>query len=101
MVSSTLGRMKGLMFSSKPRTVVLEARSEDISMSSIHMFFMRFPIDVIWLDSSLTVVDTYENAKPWSLKVFKPGKPARYVVETPSGIISETKTDTNDKLLFL
>jgi len=34
---------------------------------SIHMFFMRFPIDVVFLDRSGGVVRICESLKPWSM----------------------------------
>lgn len=34
---------------------------------SIHMFFMRFPIDVVFLDRSGKVVRICESLKPWSM----------------------------------
>ena len=33
----------------------------------IHTFFMRFPIDVLFLDRGLKVVRVLENLKPWRL----------------------------------
>lgn len=33
----------------------------------IHTFFMKFAIDVLFLDSGLTVVRVMENLKPWRL----------------------------------
>ncbi len=34
---------------------------------SIHMFFMRFPIDVVFLDRAGRVVRICESLKPWSM----------------------------------
>ena len=33
----------------------------------IHTFFMKFPIDVLFLDRSLKVVRVLEDLKPWRL----------------------------------
>jgi uncharacterized membrane protein (UPF0127 family) len=35
------------------------------SCSSVHMFFMSFPIDVVYLDKDLSVVAVDTNLKPW------------------------------------
>ncbi len=35
--------------------------------SSVHMFFMRFAIDVVFLDRELCVLDVRENLRPWRL----------------------------------
>lgn len=51
---------------------------------------MHFPIDIIWLDASLRVVDLHEQADPASYPtVFKPMTDARYVLEVPSGFVRE------------
>lgn len=35
--------------------------------SSVHMFFMRFPIDVVFLDRELRVVAVRANLGPWRM----------------------------------
>jgi uncharacterized membrane protein (UPF0127 family) len=35
--------------------------------SSVHMFFMRFPIDVVFLDRELRVVDVRSALRPWKV----------------------------------
>lgn len=49
----------------------------------IHTFFMRFAIDVLFLDRALTVRRVIEDMKPWRLSpwVFT----ARSVLELPGG----------------
>ena len=50
--------------------------------SSIHCFFMRFPIDVIYLDKEMKVVGK-ETVEPWRIgKLFKG---ARHVLELGKG----------------
>ena len=50
--------------------------------SSIHMFFMRFPIDAVFLDRDLRVRKIVAGLAPWRV-AFAPG--ARIVVELPAG----------------
>jgi uncharacterized protein len=53
--------------------------------ASIHMFFMRFDIAVIWLSDDLTVVDK-TIARCWR-PAYAPAQPAKYILEThPSQI---------------
>ncbi len=53
----------------------------------IWMLFMKFPLDLIFLDESMQVVDAIHNVPPISLlrpstwKIYKPRRPARYVLE--------------------
>lgn len=55
-------RFKGLMFrSSLPKLGGLWLTP----CSSIHMMFMRFPIDVIWLNSKRVVLKVSSSVAPW------------------------------------
>ena len=35
--------------------------------NSVHMMFMRFPLDVLFLDKEFVVVKIIENLKPWRI----------------------------------
>jgi len=49
----------------------------------IWMKDMHFPIDIIWISEDLTIIHIDEYVTPETYpRVFKPKKPARYVVET-------------------
>lgn len=50
--------------------------------ASIHCFFMRFPIDVVYLDRELTVVGV-ETVKPW--RIGGHFRRARHVLELEQG----------------
>jgi len=50
--------------------------------SSIHMFFMRFAIDAVFLDRDLVVRKVVPNVKPWRI-AFARG--ARSVLEVAAG----------------
>ena len=66
--------------------------------SGIHMFFMRFPIDAIFVDKHENVVHLTRRIGPWRLSryVFR----ARAVLELPAGTIDETGTRVGDRLSF-
>lgn len=66
--------------------------------NSIHMFFMRFPLDVVFVDRNNTVVSLVENIKPW--RVSGIAKKARSAIELTSGTIKRTQTEIGDKLEF-
>ncbi len=51
--------------------------------TSIHMFFMRFPIDAIFLDRDDRVIALYADIQPWRMSGFHPS--ARQVLEFPAG----------------
>jgi uncharacterized membrane protein (UPF0127 family) len=50
--------------------------------SSIHCFFMRFPIDVVYLSSDNKILEI-ETVKPWRIGRIVRG--AKHVLELPAG----------------
>jgi uncharacterized membrane protein (UPF0127 family) len=54
--------------------------------NSIHMFFMRFPIDVLFLDRQRRVKKVMLNLKPWRISPIVFG--TRTVVELPAGTLA-------------
>ncbi|MGE0267828.1 MAG: DUF192 domain-containing protein [Candidatus Omnitrophota bacterium] len=66
--------------------------------NSIHMFFMKFAIDVIFVNNSKKVVGLIKNIKPnqmsriyWNASV---------AIELPVGAISISKSELGDKIIF-
>ncbi len=59
---------------------------------SLWMKNMRFDIDVLWLDRSLKIVDMKERLRPCGsllgCRTYSPMRPALYVLEGKSGLIS-------------
>lgn len=67
----------------------------------IWMKDMLFPIDVIWLSASSTIVFIREHFAPESYpEVVKPQEEARYVIEFPAGFVSRTKLKIGDSLFL-
>lgn len=65
---------------------------EDADYYGIWMKDVEFPIDVIWLDKNKIVIDIESNMQPESYPtVFKPEKPALYVLEVPAGFAVDNK----------
>ena len=51
--------------------------------SSIHMFFMRFPIDAVFVDADGAIVRVYPSIKPWRATWIVRG--AKACLELPAG----------------
>lgn len=88
-------RMKGLL----GRTALADGEGLVIThCQSIHMFFMRFAIDAIFIDRENYVIGLVENIKPFQLSplFFR----ARSVIEVPVGTIDQTATAVGDKVKF-
>ena len=87
----------GLMFSKKEDKALIFKFSKE-KIISLHMCFVFYPIDVLFLDKSKVVIDKKENFMPFRL--CKSGKKAMYVIELPNGTIKKTKTEIGDKINF-
>lgn len=64
--------------------------------SSIHTFFMAFPIDVAFVAKDGRVVAVAHTLKPWRLGPF--ARQVRYVVELPPGTLARSGTVPDDYL---
>ena len=64
--------------------------------SSVHMAFMRFPIDAVFLDSELRVVKIASDLRPWRAAA---SRGAKAVLELPSGEAGRRSLTTGDRLI--
>lgn len=97
--NSFLCRLRGLMFRAAlapGEGLLLVERRESRLDTSIHMFFMRFAIATIWLDSHYKVVDTC-LALPWR-PMYAPKAPAQYTLETSPELLQ--KISIGDELVL-
>ncbi len=65
--------------------------------SSVHMFFMRFPLDVIFIDKSGRVTKAVSNLKPWRVAMGGGGHSA---LELLPGAISAADVEKGDVMEF-
>ncbi len=63
----------------------------------IHTCFMRFAIDVVFLDRNNRVVAVLENFKPWRMSKFYPS--SRCTLELPGGTL-HGRVHVGDELIF-
>lgn len=96
--SSVHSKAIGLMFSPKIKNygMIFNFNKED--KRELHMFFVFFPIDVIFLDKNRKVVELKENFLPFTL--YFPKKKAQYVIEVEKGAIRKSKTRLGDRIRF-
>jgi uncharacterized membrane protein (UPF0127 family) len=66
--------------------------------SSLHTFFMRFPIDIVFVDKNHRVLKLAANVKPFKL-VAAPLR-AHYAIELPADVIARSRTRVGDVLSF-
>lgn len=87
---------KGLMFSLKPKNLIFEFKKE--KLTPLHMWFVFYPIDVIYLNSEKVVTELKTNFKPFTF--FNPKKKAKYIIELDKGAINKSKTEVGDVFSF-
>lgn len=63
---------------------------------AIHMFFMRFPIDAVFIDEDLRVVKVCEDLAPW--RMARGGRFAHSVLELPQGKAAFFNVRVGDRL---
>ena len=63
---------------------------------AIHMWGMKIPLDVVFLDASGQVIATYSNLKPGQRTRYY--SLARYALELPAGTLARTGTGRGDFL---
>lgn len=91
-------RAKGLLGEkSMPEGSALWIQGSDlVGCNSIHTFFMRFAIDVIFVDRDLKVTKVYRNLGPW--RMTWPALGAHSVFELPAGSLSRHQVEVGDQL---
>ncbi len=93
---SSFSKCLGLMFRLKPSVLIFEFDKEQ--KVPLHMLFVFFPIDVIYLDSAKKVVELKENFRPFSF--YSPSIKSKYVIELPAGSIKSSGTKKGHTLAF-
>lgn len=73
---SLFSKAKGLMFSFRKNLVFV---FDDERKRSLHMFFVFFPIDLLFLDKNKKIVEIKRDFKPFSF--YNSKEKAQYVVE--------------------
>lgn len=88
-------RLKGLMFKknfNKGEGLII------VPCNNIHTFWMKFPIDVVFLSQDNTVVYVIENLKPNRISPLI--RKAHSVLELPVGTIREANIKIGDSFIY-
>lgn len=95
MAKSFLARMRGLLgkkiFKQNQALIIKPC-------NSVHTFFMRFPIDILFVGKDNCVLAAIEDLKPYRFSKIYPN--ASFVIELPAGTIKATSTGIPDKVDF-
>jgi uncharacterized membrane protein (UPF0127 family) len=93
LADTALARMKGLLGKrelSSGSGILLKPAS------SVHMAFMRFAIDAVFLDRELRVVKVAADLKPWRMAG---SRGAKSVLEIPAGEAARRSLSVGDRLV--
>jgi uncharacterized protein len=107
--ASFLPRLKGLMFTRTFAGGVGREGAQALLITrcpSVHTAFMRYPVDVVYLDNQGTVLQCVANLQPWRASVCKPAKPLAgqrinkpiHTLELAEGSIAQMNIQLGDQL---
>jgi uncharacterized membrane protein (UPF0127 family) len=68
-----------------------------VPCEGVHSFWMKFSIDVVYLNRDKTVRKIRHGMKPWKVSFCLP---AHSVLELPAGTAARTNTQLGDQLVF-
>ncbi len=68
-----------------------------VPCKAVHSFWMKFPIDLVYLDRKKRVRKVRQRMVPWRMSGCLP---AYSILELPVGTIESTRTEPGDQLAF-
>ena len=96
--STPLKKLLGLMFSKEHKHSALIFPSNKEKIQSLHMLFVFYPIDVIFLNKDKEIVELKENFKPFTF--YKSKEKAQYILELPKNTIKQSQSSVGDNIRF-
>jgi uncharacterized membrane protein (UPF0127 family) len=97
--TNTFTRARGLMFHLPLKDAGMIFTFNRDVLAAIHMLFVFFPIDILWLNEQQEVVQVKERILPFTPHV-SPRVKSRFFIELPAGTIQKTKTKEGDRISF-
>jgi len=94
------GQSKGLLGRDglEPGSGMLFDNSRFTPMMWMHMFFMRFTIDIVFLDRGDKVIRISRQLRPWRVSAMVFG--ARRALELEAGAAQKSSTQVGDQITF-
>lgn len=99
LADSFLRRFRGLMFRRRfPPGKALFFKFNKPGRHGVHMSFVWFPIDLVYLDPGFKVVEVHTRLKPW--RMHRPKAVAKYLIELPAGVATRVRIRIGHKILL-
>ena len=90
-------RFRGLMLRGKfQQGKALLFKFSKPGRHGVHMWFVRFSIDLVYLDSSFKVVELRAQLKRW--RFYRPRATVSYLIELPAGTISRARVEVGHEI---
>lgn len=86
----------GLMFRKQIKPLIFIFKYPRIY--SLHTYFVKFPIDLVFLNDCFEVIEIKKDLKPF--KRFTPKRAASFVLELPEHSITNSNTEVGDIVSF-
>lgn len=86
------------MFTKEQKDYALIFKFEKEEKVPLHMLFVFYPIDVLFLNKEKQIIELKEHFEPW--KTYSPQSKAMYIVEAPQGSIAKAKIQLHDEIDF-
>lgn len=86
----------GLMFRKEIRSMIFVFKH--MKIVPIHTFFVKFPIDLVFLNDCFEVVELKKDLKPFQR--YTPKNPAGFVLELPEHSIVNSEIELGDIVTF-
>jgi uncharacterized membrane protein (UPF0127 family) len=96
---TAISKAQGLMFSRRLKNHCLIFEFQKPRKAYLHMFFVFFSIDILFLDPSKTVIGLLHHVKPFTPYIASK-IPVKYVLELPKGKLRSTNTREGHKIDF-
>jgi len=93
---SVFSKAKGLMFSFPIKNNGLVFVFDMEKRIDLHMFFVFYPIDLIFLDKNKRIIEMKDKFMPFTFYTSR--KKAKYTIELPYGTIKKSNSKIGDKI---
>ncbi|MBS3175843.1 DUF192 domain-containing protein [Candidatus Woesearchaeota archaeon] len=94
--TSPFQQMRGLMFRKKPIPLLFPFKKE--KYCSIHMGFVFFPIDLLFLDEHKRIVEMKQKIRPFRCYTTK--RKIKYMIELPANTITSSACKIGSSISF-
>jgi uncharacterized protein len=96
--NSLISKALGLRFRKKPVNNAFIFSFDTPQTILMDMWFVFYPIDVVFLDNDKKIVEVKEKFLPFSF--YKSHKKARYIIEFESGTVKKCDINIGNRLIF-